>query len=165
MLSVHHWKSWHHNNPLQRNFVGDVCGEDCVLQRFYFKGSGDHASRSSEQYVITNGFSVSRYPRAVAESIDWRKTERTWDKYGGKYNLDWSSMDYGVGALREPVPEKVSLRLLASNALDDGTVRQLYGKYPRREINFKGDWGAPKEVDSLRPEDVVDEVVELFWVP
>lgn len=150
-----------------RNLVGDVCGEDCILQRFRFLGAPSAAAvPSSEQYVITNGYSIARYPSAVADAIDWRRTERTWDKYGGKYGKEWRDMDYGVGLLREPVPEKVSYLLLASNTLADGTVRQLYGRYPKREILVDGGWGAPEDNRmALRPGELIDEVMELFWLP
>jgi len=75
-------------------------------------------------------------------------------------------MDYGVGLLREPVADKVSYLLLTSNTLADGTVRQLYGRYPKREILLDGDWGAPADDRmALRPGELIDEVMELFWLP
>lgn len=167
MLSVHHWKSWHHIDPLQRNLVGDVCGEDCILQRFRFTGpAADTEAADGEQYVITNGYSIARYPSHVAESINWRQTERTWDRYGGKHGLVYKDMDYGIGIVRDPVPEKVQFRLLTADTLEDGTVRQLYGRYPRRPILQDGDWGAPEDNrDMYRPEEKIDEVIELFWLP
>jgi hypothetical protein len=51
LLSMHHFKSWHHTEPAKIHTVADACSEDCILQRFQFR----------DYFILTNGYSVAHY--------------------------------------------------------------------------------------------------------
>lgn len=51
LLSLHHWKSWHHQNHPLAHLVADVAGPATYLQRYV----------TADQAVFVNGFSISSY--------------------------------------------------------------------------------------------------------
>lgn len=127
-FSIHHWKSWHWLDPVKSSLVGDVCGEDCILQRFQFDAVTQSARKGAKSsayttnpLILTNGYSISEYTKGI--NFDTRKTENTFDPYLG-YSVD--QMDYGVGQLRDKVEGKLQWRLLDAVIEDDGVV-QWYG--------------------------------------
>lgn len=148
MLSIHHWKSWHWMQPDKFSMVGDVCGEDCVLQRWVFpsnEGGKGYSDYILPPIILTNGFSLVQYPQGIW--FNWSEAENTFDKYLGT-EVGEGGMDYGLGKLRpklEPNMQKRTWFFLDAVRDSVGGVRQWYG------------WRNGKnEVENL---------AELVWLP
>lgn len=120
-LSLHHWKGGGPDGkgyPIDMmDLVADVCGE-CFLQRWQF----------GKDIVLSNGFSVSVYPKGDLNGMDMAKIEETWDQPSiveGSLN---HGTDHSLGPTRRKMvlgEEKVQYRLLDS-VIVDGGVRQSY---------------------------------------
>lgn len=105
-LSVHHWKSWFHADMAKLKVIGELCGEDCLLQQFEF-GDG---------WILTNGFSVMKHSVPLDPSDP--SMEQTW---GGQSE----SYLHELGPLRPKDDGKFSYSMVDS-VLDGDKVRQYY---------------------------------------
>lgn len=66
LLTIHHWKSWFSVNiPMVAN-VSEACGEECVLQRYYF----------DDNTVLNNGYSINEYPSGTEGKVELGKLRR-----------------------------------------------------------------------------------------
>ncbi|KAL4930735.1 glycosyltransferase family 31 protein [Aspergillus undulatus] len=117
-LSVHHWKSWFHADMVALGKVASICGDECLLRRFYLSKSKD--------WFLVNGYSV------IQDATIWnepRPMEQTWE--GSKYKGS-DPFAYSLGPLRRRDPDKVSLRLrdvrVNGMAMEKGneTISQIY---------------------------------------
>lgn len=136
-LSLHHWKDRRVDSEgwlLPRmHLVADICG-DCFMQRWQF---GDDT-------VLSNGFSIAKYPNGKLKKLDMNKMEATWDN--GPQVKD--SHNHGFEHSLEPTRpklkprEKVQFMLLDAVAIEGG-VRQTYLHE-----------GADQDLDTI---------LELFW--
>ena len=136
-LSLHHWKDWSVDDKdfllAKMHLVSDVCG-DCFMQRWQF---GDDT-------VLSNGFSIAKYPRGNLKSLDMTKMEATWDPGAQVEGSSNHGFDHSLEPVRPKLDasEKVQHLLLEAAALDGG-VRQTY--------LYKGTDGN------------LDTVLDLFW--
>ncbi|RDW60410.1 glycosyltransferase family 31 protein [Aspergillus mulundensis] len=121
-LSVHHWKSWFNADMVAMGKVARICGDECLLRRFYLAKSKD--------WFLVNGYSV------IQDKTLWnepRPMEQTWQK--SKYKGD-DPFAYSLGPLRRKDDDKVSFSLRDAFVVDmapegkmgTGTeeVRQIY---------------------------------------
>ena len=139
LLSLHHWKpgaSTKDGEDLPTmHMVADVC-QECFLQRWWFNGD----------LLLTNGYSVSVYPKGDLKKANLEYMEETWDPVT---QVDFSNnhgTDHSLGPTRPALElnvQKIQYKLVASSPVDGG-VRQAY-LHP----------GVNGEMDSL---------LELFWV-
>ncbi|KAL4908113.1 hypothetical protein BDW74DRAFT_174809 [Aspergillus multicolor] len=122
-LSVHHWKSWFNADMVDMGKVARICGDECLLRRFYLAKSKD--------WFLVNGYSV------IQDKTRWnepRPMEQTWQK--SKYKGD-DPFAYSLGPLRRKDEDKVSFSLRDAFVVDMDTehepgmgtgmeVRQIY---------------------------------------
>ncbi|ORY62921.1 uncharacterized protein BCR38DRAFT_344177 [Pseudomassariella vexata] len=54
-MTLHHYKHRHRFEPWKAHMVTSLCGEDCFLQRFWFK----------DGWILVNGHTISHYPEGV----------------------------------------------------------------------------------------------------
>ena len=135
VLSLHHYNGWH-NYPVQYgHLITDICGTSCFLQRYRF----------ADDVVLTNGYSLVKYPRGL-QNIDFNRVEGTFLHEKGQF-------DFSLGSFRPALGEKdkVSWRLEYA-VKDDGMARQFYVR--RAERDEKG-----KLVDR----EGRDSVIEVEW--
>jgi hypothetical protein len=94
--------------------VGDVCGDDCFLQRYVLADDGG----------LTTGYSVVQYPRGV-DKTDFNIVKETF------MPNEPDIFDYSLGALRLALSadEKVSWRMECAVRGDKGRVGQFYVKW------------------------------------
>ena len=138
LLSLHHWKPAETGEggwpvPMMHT-VADVCKE-CFLQRWQF---GTDA-------MLTNGYSISFYPKGLLKKIDLGMVEETWDPTPPVEFSANHGTEHSLGLTRPKLlldEEKIQYILIASSAVDGG-VRQAYYHA-----------GSHGEMDSL---------LELFW--
>ena len=138
-LSLHHWKTGGEGDKgydlPTMHLVADICG-DCFLQRWQF----------NSDMLLSNGFSISIYPKGDLNGMDFAKIEETWDTPSiveGSINAGTS---HSLGPTRRKMileEEKVQYRLMDSVVVDGG-VRQTY-----LHIGVNGN---------------LDTVLELVWV-
>lgn len=178
MLSIHHWKSWHWFDPVALSRVGDVAGEDGVLQRWRFPGAsavqpgnsprsalaansrvlrGDTAWRtaalreeldSEASYPIILTNGYSLAQYPAGITFDTDMAEATMDPYLG-YGLE--EMEYGVGrGWREKVVGKRSWGLLGAEEVVGGD--EVGEERVRQWYGFRG-------VDGR-----VERVLEVVWL-
>lgn len=143
LLTIHHWKSWHDFPVPMAHIVTDVSGTDSFLQRY----------RDADGLVLSNGFSLVRYPRGLP---DLNLIEGTMFPYPGSHMpQDGGEFLDSLGALRpvlEKETEKITWNFTHAVKTPNGCVRQFYvHRYtaPEGEVEPGGE-----EVDS---------VVELDW--
>lgn len=136
-LSLHHWKDWRVDGEgwlLPRmHLVADICG-DCFMQRWEF---GDDT-------VLSNGFSIAKYPNGKLKKLDMNKMEATWDKGAQVAGSKNHGFDHSLEPTRPKLKpgQKVQFRLMNAVAIEGG-VRQTYLHE-----------GADQDMDT---------VLELFW--
>ncbi len=138
-LSLHHWKG---GGPDEKGYdlptmhlVADVCG-DCFLQRWQF----------GKDTLLSNGFSISMYPKGDLDGMNFDKLEETWDTPSIVEGSTNGGTAHSLGPTRRKMileEEKVQYRLMDSVVIDGG-VRQTY-LHP----GVDGD---------------IDTVLELVWV-
>ena len=138
-LSLHHWKGGGPDNKGYNlptmHLVADVCG-DCFLQRWQF----------GKDTLLSNGFSISVYPKGDLDGMDFDKLEETWDAPSIVEDSINRGTAHSLGPTRRKEimeEEKVQYRLMDSVVIDGG-VRQTY-LHP----GVDGD---------------IDTVLELVWV-
>ncbi len=138
-LSLHHWKGGGPDGKgydlPKMHLVADVCG-DCFLQRWQF----------GKDTLLSNGFSISMYPKGSLDGMDFGKLEETWDTPSVVEGSVNAGTAHSLGPTRRKMvleEEKVQYRLMDSVVID-GVVRQTY-LHP----GVEGD---------------IDTVLELVWV-
>ncbi|TAQ86481.1 hypothetical protein B7494_g5191 [Chlorociboria aeruginascens] len=144
ILSVHHYKSWHHFAPEIMHVASDACGESCLLQRFQF----------SDNWILNNGYSLVEYPQGI--DFDTEKMEGTFDNKYGKDGTEDVSLSFSFGPLRRSLSgtgRKKSWELIGARSEGHGVVRQVYLKRKADER-----WYAPEEKRDER-----DSVVVILW--
>lgn len=155
-LSTHHWKSWGWHYPNRQSAASDVCGEDCIFQRWAFTHpiedilTDDLEKEELWPIILSNGYSIAEYEPATFKAMDLQMAEATFnDFYTPLFN-----MDYGVGngqAMREKIaPEnKKQWRLLESkpSAENPAWRSQWYGLHVKKD-----------------DKDFVEKIAELVWV-
>jgi len=138
-LSLHHWKAGGvddkgYNLP-SMSLVADVCG-DCFLQRWQL----------GQDMVLTNGFSVSIYPKGDLKRAHMDEMEETWAQPSIVEGSNNRGVDHSLAPIRRKLildEEKIQYRLMDS-AVVEGGVRQSY-----LHTGLNG------HTDSL---------LELFWI-
>lgn len=111
-LSVHHWKSWFNMDMTKLSSVSNVCGDTCLLHKWFF----------ADGWVLTNGYSVMKPSTAV--DPDDPTMEFTWY---GENGAVLESFLHELGPLRPADTGKTSF-ILADAAVEDDRVRQFYLK-------------------------------------
>lgn len=143
LLSLHHWKSWHHFPVPVAHLVSDVSGVDTFLQRY----------RSADDLILTNGYSITQYPQGIP---DLGLVEGTMFPYpGSSMPQDGGEFHDSLGALRPALKqgiEKISWNFVHAVKSKDGSVRQFYIKRAAND-GFQRD-GEGDEIDS---------VIEINW--
>lgn len=136
-LSLHHWKDWSTDGKdfllAKMHLISDICG-DCFMQRWQF---GDDT-------VLSNGFSIAKYPNGKLKTLDMNKMEATWDPGAQVEGSNNRGFDHSLGPARPKLKpsQKVQYMLFQASAIDGG-VRQTY--------LHDGADGEP------------DTVLDLFW--
>ena len=137
-LSLHHWKPGAatmdgYDLPMMHQ-IADICN-DCFLQRWQF----------DNDMILSNGFSIARYPPNISKKMKMDHIESTWAPVGSVEGSNNHGADHSFGPTRPKLilnDEKVQYRLIDSTMVDGG-VRQSY--YLR---------GLDGDADTL---------LELFW--
>lgn len=114
-LSVHHWKSWFDVDMTKLSAVSEICGDSCILSKWYF----------SDKWILTNGFSIIHYSTDV--DLEDNTMEHTW---GGNYE----TFLHELGPLRSKDKKKFSYQLQDA-IVEAGRVRQWY----IHRDSYKGD--------------------------
>ncbi|TVY37756.1 hypothetical protein LSUB1_G006750 [Lachnellula subtilissima] len=146
LLSMHHYKSWHHTEPAKMHAVASACGGDCVLQRFQF----------NDNFIISNGWSVAQYPHGI--DFDTALVEGTFELPNDDDLADVLHL-YAYGALRKSLSKtgrKKGWNLLDAREEDSGRVTQVY-------IKRRGDERWLKKGEEATYER--DGVIVLTWIP
>jgi len=138
VVSLHHWKSWHHVDVVNLGRVKSVCGDTCLLKRWRFR---DNA-------VLSNGYSAVQYPGKIP---DLDKMELTFFTEAGRGEREktnsWEELGHSLMPVRPALEEgkdKISYRLLDATE-DQDMVRQIY-------------------VNRVEGDEKEDRVFELFWL-
>jgi hypothetical protein len=117
ILTVHHWKSWHHYPVPRAHLVTDIAGPDSLLQRYLF----------TNNTVFTNGYSIVQYPKVLP---DLKLVEATMtEEVDVEDPPDLLQFHHSFGRTRpalEKGTEKISWTFKNAVRMDDGTVRQFY---------------------------------------
>ncbi|KAI0484090.1 glycosyltransferase family 31 protein [Xylariaceae sp. FL0804] len=145
-ISLHHFKGggWHTALPWEYTKLSHICGEDCALQRF----------QTSDDFIITAGFSVAHYPHGV--NFNLKQMERTFS--AAPQDKGWN-LDYVLEPQRPSLLKtgrKISWDLQEARLNADNTLNQVY-------VRKANDWRWVEE--NGEPMSRADGVVELVWVP
>jgi hypothetical protein len=138
-LSLHHWKTGGvddkgYNLP-SMSLVTNVCGT-CFLQRWQF----------GRDLVLSNGFSISIYPKGNLKGANMEQMEETWNQPPIVEGSNNRGVDHSLAPIRPKLildDEKIQYRLV-NTAVVEGGVRQSYLHT-----------GLGEDIDSL---------LELFWM-
>lgn len=109
-LSVHHWKSWFDVDMSKLSAVSNVCGDSCLLKKWYF----------SDDWILTNGFSIIKYSSEVEPNDP--TMELTWEGDNGAVH---ESYLHALGPLRARDWGKISYTMREA-VVEDTQVRQYY---------------------------------------
>ncbi|KAI9845288.1 MAG: hypothetical protein M1838_001811 [Thelocarpon superellum] len=181
LLSLHHWKSWFRLDVMKLSMIADVCGEDCILQRWTFRPSpisvpkrpvtipfisttfSSQSKPPQSALVLNNGFSIVEYLTPLPP--DFQQVEKTWDinadlrdDHTRTLADDATDFAHSLAPIRAELEEgkdKISYDLVDSIREPGGRVRQVYikrGKSSKEPGKAKGDF-----------EDEEDVVIELIW--
>jgi hypothetical protein len=95
-VSTHHWHSWHFHDMAKVGAVGDVCGNECVLQKYTLR----------DGYMLTNGFSIVKYSWTEEEDAQFidGTMEHTWAETIWVKPNSWN---YTLVPLRPKDPDKI----------------------------------------------------------
>ncbi|KAI0172281.1 glycosyltransferase family 31 protein [Hypoxylon sp. FL1284] len=166
-LALHHYR---HRRPRlaagRAHLAASLCGEDCFLQRFFFR---------ADAWILVNGCSLSRYPDGVdvlppaarkgggTESGQVKVAERlTFDRQDEvpRRRADAPSVVLWAGAKR-------TWRLLDSRCGEGGEVWQAYVKRRGSSSPYadEEDWDPDDTVHTQDGPEDVDSVVVLIWEP
>ncbi|KAK0710500.1 glycosyltransferase family 31 protein [Apiosordaria backusii] len=151
-LSLHHYRGggWHVAHPWHYTKVSNVCGEDCMMQRF----------RTEDDFVISNGFSVAYYSHGI--DFDVNQFEATF--HAAPQNHGWN-LDFVMGPQR-PSLHKTGRKLswdlqeaeVEVDEEDGGAIVSVRQVYVRRADDWRwrnGDGSAMAGRDG---------VVEVVWL-
>ena len=109
-LSVHHWKSWFDIDMTKVSTVSEVCGDSCLLRKWFF----------SDGWILTNGYSIMKYSTEI--SIDDPSMEHTWY---GDHGADFDDYLHELGPLRDRDDGKISY-ILGHASFENDRVHQYY---------------------------------------
>ena len=137
-LSLHHWKPGGADDlgyPLpQMSLVADLC-EDCFLQRWQI----------GEDTILSNGYSISVYPKDILKNINFEQTEETWRPTPVVEGSNNRGVDHSLAPIRQKLApeEKIQYKIIDSSIVEGG-VRQSY-----LHTGLDGD---------------LDNLFEIFWI-
>ncbi|KAJ5899710.1 hypothetical protein N7495_004454 [Penicillium taxi] len=114
-LSVHHWKSWFESNIPKLAVISNLCGDTCLLRRWFF----------NDNWYLTNGFSIVQYGFENTPAPNDITMEMSWEPHNGATD---ESYLHELGPLRRKDDGKVSYLLEDAIVDSDGRVRQWYIK-------------------------------------
>ncbi|CAI6099590.1 hypothetical protein V2G26_015760 [Clonostachys chloroleuca] len=140
-VSLHHWKSWHHNPVDLMAKTTELCGS-CMMQRWRF----------GSDTVLSNGYSIVQYK----EGIDLEELEHT------EATFDWSHLyEWSLGPLRNKTEPRLKKKYqLVDSEMVGGTLRQLY---LHRAEDFGSVQYSSGKLVSKSDKVARDELVELWW--
>jgi hypothetical protein len=143
-LSIHHYRSWHLAHPFDATKLSHICGEDCFLQRF----------RTSDNFVISNGFSVAQYPRGI--DFDLNQFERTFAPSAPDRGWD---LDFMLGPQRQSL---VKTGRKWSWDMQEAFVDRESGAVTQVYVRKADDWRWSNADE--KPMGGRDGVIELVWI-
>lgn len=177
-LALHHYKHRRRFEAGKAHLIASLCGEDCFLQRFFFR---------DDAWILVNGYSISQYPDGVdvlpaTKSVVLQKQDGS--SIGGSSSNSGNKIKVGDrlsfdkqddGRKRAEARMVVSWagtkrtwRLLDSRKGANGEVWQAYVK--RRGSSSvpygdEDDWVPEDTVHSQDGPSDVDSVIVLIWEP
>ncbi|KAH8681219.1 hypothetical protein BX600DRAFT_429179 [Xylariales sp. PMI_506] len=163
-LALHHSKHRHSFEPWKAHLVTSVCGEDCFLQRFWFKDS----------WILVNGHTISHYPDGV-EVIPLSKTSLLTSQLSKNTRVVKTATRLVVDEVEGRSERKVvswtgikqTWRLLDARVNERNEVWQAYIKRRGSPISY-GDEDDRLPGDTIHtqegPSDV-DSIIVLIWEP
>lgn len=119
ILTVHHWKSWHHFPVAESHIITDVAGADAFLHRYLFGGDT----------VLTNGYSIVQYPKGLpdlnlveqtmVEDVNLTRPPKKFE-FHRSFGRTRPALEIGSS--------KISWKFKRAVKTEDGLVRQFYIK-------------------------------------
>ncbi|KAI1855863.1 hypothetical protein JX265_012126 [Neoarthrinium moseri] len=162
-LTLHHYKHRHSFEAWKAHMITSLCGEDCFLQRFWFKDS----------WILVNGHTISHYPDGV-EVLPLKKssllvTQQNRDNERIVQTAKRLVVDAVQGRDERKVVSwtgvKQTWRLLDARTTDKGEVWQAYIKRRGLSVSY-GDEDDRLPEDTVHtqegPSDV-DSIIVLIW--
>ncbi|KAM0810696.1 hypothetical protein AB5N19_11046 [Seiridium cardinale] len=162
-LALHHYRHRHRFEPWKAHMVTSLCGENCFLQRFWFKDS----------WILVNGHTISHYPDGV-EVVPLKKssllvTQQAREKERTVQIAKRLVIDPVDGREERKAVSwtgvKQTWRLLDARMTDDGEVWQAYIKRRGSPVSY-GDEDDRLPDDTVHrqegPSDV-DSIIVLIW--
>ncbi|KAI1763464.1 glycosyltransferase family 31 protein [Hypoxylon sp. FL1150] len=176
-LILHHYKHRRRFEAGKAHLISSLCGEDCFLQRFFFR---------DDAWILVNGYSISQYPDGVdvlpaTKSLVLQKQDSSSSsgsnsngnkiKVGDRLTFDRQDDGRKRADARMVVTwagAKRTWRLLDSRRGAGGDVWQAYVK--RRGSSSvpygdEDDWVPEDTVHSQDGPSDVDSVIVLIWEP
>lgn len=164
-LALHHYKHRHRFEPWKAHMITNICGEDCFLQRFFFKDS----------WILVNGHTISHYPDGV-EPVPLKKSSQLVKQQSReKERMVQIAKRLIIDPVEGRADRKVvswtglkrTWRLLDARMAEDGSVWQAYVKRRGSPVSY-GDEDDRLPDDTIHkqegPSDV-DSVIVLIWEP
>ncbi|KAH8197663.1 hypothetical protein TruAng_008167 [Truncatella angustata] len=164
-LALHHYKHRHRFEPWKAHMIASVCGENCLLQRFWFKDS----------WILVNGHTISHYPDGV-EIVPLKESSRLVTQQSKEKGRN---VQIATRLIIDPVEGKderkvvswvgvkQTWRLLDAHMTDKGEVWQAYIKRRGSTVSY-GDEDDRLPGDTVHtqegPSDV-DSIIVLIWEP
>ncbi|KAI1079475.1 hypothetical protein F5B20DRAFT_165962 [Whalleya microplaca] len=164
-LTLHHYKHRHRFEPDKGHLVTSLCGEDCFLQRFWFR----------DDWILVNGHTISQYDPESVDVLPLKKSsllvsqhsqrnEHTTTKTAGRLVVD-KIEGHEERKVVSWAGTKRTWRLLDARVGPGGEVWQAY-------VKRRGSAGTYGDEDDRLPEDTVhtqdgpsdvDSVIVLIW--
>ncbi|KAF3009038.1 hypothetical protein E8E14_003947 [Neopestalotiopsis sp. 37M] len=166
-LALHHYRHRHRFEAWKAHMVSGLCGEDCFLQRFFFRDS----------WILVNGHSISHYPDGV-EMVPMPRTSRLVTQQDRDKEREVKTaarlfiepVEGGSVKQRKVVSwtgVKRTWRLLDARMGEDGEVWQAYVKRRGSPMSYgdEDDWMPDDTVHSQDSSSDEDSVIMLIWEP
>ncbi|ETS82348.1 hypothetical protein PFICI_04224 [Pestalotiopsis fici W106-1] len=166
-LALHHYKHRHRFEAWKAHMVAGLCGEDCFLQRFFFRDS----------WILVNGHTISHYPDGV-EVVPMPRTSRLVTQQGRDKEREVKTAARiviepveGGGVKQRKVVSwtgvKRTWRLLDARMGEDGEVWQAYVKRRGSPMSYgdENDWMPDDTVHSQDSSSDEDSMIMLIWEP
>ncbi|KAF7535548.1 hypothetical protein G7054_g5291 [Neopestalotiopsis clavispora] len=166
-LTLHHYRHRHRFEAWKAHMVSGLCGEDCFLQRFFFRDS----------WILVNGHSISHYPDGV-EVVPMPRTSRLVTQQDRDKEREVKTaarlfiepVEGGSVKQRKVVSwtgVKRTWRLLDARMGEDGEVWQAYVKRRGSPMSYgdEDDWMPDDTVHSQDSSSDEDSVIMLIWEP
>ncbi|KAI1383160.1 glycosyltransferase family 31 protein [Hypoxylon trugodes] len=168
-LSLHHYKHRHRFEPNKAHLITSLCGEDCFLQRFFFREDG---------WILVNGHTISQYPDGVdvlpvtksSQQLDSSDSKDKKVKTGDRLVFDREDDSEKWLRDRKVVSwagTKRTWRLLDARLGSDGnSVWQAYVKRKGSPVTYGDEDDRLPEDDTIHTQDGpsdVDSVIVLVW--